>query len=271
MRLPEAARTPDALLEASQWDLFWLPEDARVVDRPEVLYACTPRDIVGLNVVTRTRARDAAQLRELVAEVADAHRAGHSRWMVVPACHSADLEEALSAAGYAPGHNHLVYTLDTARDVDRPIQSTLRVVRVATMAALRDWLSVSEQAFGRVLPSDDAYLARELEACTQPGARVFRFVVYEAGRPVSAAGLGVYPALSLGFFWAGGTIADARGKGAYSAVVAARIECARSLGLTTVGLYAREDTSAPIVARQGFERHGWMRFWERPGPATPVT
>lgn len=262
--MPDAPpNDPDALLEASQWDLYWLPADSRVVDRPELLYACSPRSVVGLNLVTRTRPRAPSDVERLVAEVSDAHRGVHSRWMVVPACHSPELEVALSGAGYSRAMHHFVYTIEPARYTPRAARPSLRVSTVDSLDMLRDWLTVFAHAFGQAMPPDDAYLAQELDACTRPGARVHRFVVYDDDRPVCSAGLSVYPSLSLGLLWAGGTVADARGRGAYSAVVAARIARARELGLAYVGLYARQDTSAPIVARQGFERHGWMTFWER--------
>ena len=40
-------------------------------------------------------------------------------------------------------------------------------------------------------------------------------------------------------------------------------EAARALGFHTVGLYAKDDTSAPIVEAQGFSRHGSMEYWAR--------
>jgi hypothetical protein len=67
--------------------------------------------------------------------------------------------------------------------------------------------------------------------------------------------------------WAGGTVPDARGAGAYTTLLAHRIELARSLGLEWIGIYAKEGTSAPIVARQGFEHVGEMHYWS-PGGAT---
>ena len=39
---------------------------------------------------------------------------------------------------------------------------------------------------------------------------------------------------------------------------------ARERGLRYVGVYAREDTSSPIVAKQGFEKVGQMIAWHRP-------
>jgi hypothetical protein len=47
-------------------------------------------------------------------------------------------------------------------------------------------------------------------------------------------------------------------------LLASRLALARDLGLSLVGLYARDATSAPIVARCGFERWGEMTYWDRP-------
>jgi N-acetylglutamate synthase-like GNAT family acetyltransferase len=82
--------------------------------------------------------------------------------------------------------------------------------------------------------------------------------------PVATGGMTVFGDLGFGYLWSGCTLLQTRGRGAYSAVLAARIERARELGLCHVGLYAITDTSAPIVARQGFKRVGTMTYWERP-------
>ena len=59
------------------------------------------------------------------------------------------------------------------------------------------------------------------------------------------------------------TVREGRGRGAYAAVVAARLHEAARAGCGLVGMYAREGTSAPIVERQGFEKHGPMVTWIR--------
>jgi hypothetical protein len=48
--------TPDELLEQSQWDFFWAPPDATVVDRDELLCFHCLRDVPYLNTVARLRA-----------------------------------------------------------------------------------------------------------------------------------------------------------------------------------------------------------------------
>ena len=255
----------DSLLERTQHDLFWLPEGVRVVDRPEILYLAADRNVGYLNTVLRVRAAD-ARVPALVAEVGLAHEHVDSRWALVGESRRAAVERALSAAGYRAEHEHFAYS--TAVDTFRARRSDPRIVvrRVTDADGLRACVEVSGRAFGRMEPFEPTVLAAELDACARDAARVQRFVAYDAatGEPLASAGLNSYPALRFGFLWAGGTVPEARGRGAYSALVASRVSRARELGLLAVGLYARVGTSAPIVERQGFARGGPMTYWMRP-------
>ena len=102
----------------------------------------------------------------------------------------------------------------------------------------------------------------ELGQCIRADARVQRFVAYDGDEPVSSGGVNIYPELGFGLLWAGGTVPAARGRGAYSAILAARIACAAARGLRFIGLYARVGTSSPVVAAQGFDSVGRMTYWE---------
>ena len=254
---------PDDILEMTQWDYFWVPGDVRVTDRPELLYYSCPRDTPLLNTVPRTRA-EPERLPALIDEVSRAHQKVRSRWLVrhLPAWEP--LESALGAAGYAPRIETVASAIDVKGYEPRAVQGIV-VRQVLDMPTLRDSVAVSELAFpgSRVVTEEE--LARELEICTS-GTRVHRFVAYDSAsqRPVSSGGMTLFPALRFGFLWAGGTIPEARGRGAYSAVLRARVDRARDLGFEYVGLYAATDTSAPIVLRQGFKRYGAMTYWERP-------
>jgi hypothetical protein len=254
------------VLERSQWDLFWAPPDAVVVDRPELLYISSPRDVPYLNMVARVRAGP-DRLPALVAEVVQAHAGRRSRWPVLHSRDCGSLEAELGRAGYAPGQEHHVYALPPESYRRRPAAGIV-VERIGSIERLRDSHLVRRAAFGEheSPEEDESELARELESCSGPGARVIRFVAYDqgSGRPLSSGGINILPALGFGFLWGGGTIPDARGRGAYSAVLAARIDHARQAGLSLVGLFARVDTSAPIVAGQGFRRHARMVYWDRP-------
>jgi GNAT superfamily N-acetyltransferase len=254
--------TPDETLERTQWDFFWIPDDAEVADRPELAYVRCVRPVSALNCATRIRAA-AEQLPALVEEVRGAHAGRRSKWLVCPQNRTAALERSLVAGGYAPTSDHDGYVLGV-HDYQRRPAADVVVHQVDSHQRLVDCVRVMCQAFDGPWTATAAELQHDLELCTGAGARVQRYVAYDqrSAEPIASAGLTAYPALRFGFLWAGGTVPHARGRGAYSALVAARIQRAAQLGIDAVGLYAKLDTSAPIVAKQGFTRHGRMTYWE---------
>lgn len=56
--------------------------------------------------------------------------------------------------------------------------------------------------------------------------------------------------------WGAATLPDARGRGAYRAVLAGRLRLGAEMGATTALVKGRISTSAPILARAGFEHFG---------------
>ena len=255
--------SPDQLLERTQWDTFWVPADTTIVDRPELLCTAHPRDSPTLNVVNRLRCPDAS-LGGLLAEVMALHAGRRSRLPVNPQNRRPALRAALQDAGYTLVHAHDGYTIaaDTPR---RPDRAGLVVRRVDGLDRLRDAISVSNRAFGRDERPGPDELVAQVAVCAAPSGRVHRFVAYAAdGAPLASAGMTLFAELGFAFFWGGGTVPSGRGRGAYSALVTARLRQAQQRGIAAAGLYARLETSAPIVAAQGFRRHGRMDFWERP-------
>jgi hypothetical protein len=254
----------DALIEQTQWDTSWVPAEVTVIDRPELLLLSHPRSIHGLNAALRIDAPDAA-LPRLVDEIARHHAGRSSRVQLYPSSIRPALDRVLEGAGYTLTHRHHACTLTTTAPRP-PIPDDLVVHPVETLGRLADAMTVSSLAFGRDEPLPDTDVMRGyLAACTGPTARVRRFVVYDrqTGHPLSSGGMTLFPDLSFGFLWAGGTVAEGRGRGAYTAAVTARVHAAAAAGLSLVGLYARQGTSAPILDRQGFTRHGPMLHWTR--------
>ncbi|MEM6991055.1 MAG: GNAT family N-acetyltransferase [Myxococcota bacterium] len=265
---------PADRLERSQWDFFWVPDDASVHDRPELLHVSCPRDVRYLNAVTRTDPTY-GDLDGLVAEVSRAHVAVRSRWVVPSRIAHDRLHRALNRGGYEATNEHDGRAIEARAFVPRP-RPECRVVRVTSIEQLRDLVSVGKAAFGHDRAPSGEELRADLRQCMDPGGRVHRFVAYANGRPVSAGGLTVFDSLGFGFLWAGCTIPEAEGRGYYSAVVGERIAWAAARGLHWIGLYARTTTSSLIVAAQGFGRFGTMTYWERsphggPSPPLPAT
>lgn len=254
--------TPGEMLEQAGWDTFWVPSDVTVTDRPDLLQLSCPRGALYLNSVLRTRAAPAA-MPALIAEAETRFAGRRARWCVTDTVDPRPIEAALGAAGWEAESDYEVRALPVAAWTRA---APLEVHAVDSMARLLDCCAVSDAAFGRVIPWTDEERARDLRQCTE-GTRVHRFVAYDRGEPVASGGLTAFPSIGFGLLWAGGTVPGARGRGAYLSVLAARVERARALGLTTVGLNAKADTSGPIVARLGFGRHGRMTAWERSVPA----
>lgn len=254
--------SPDDLLERTQWDTFWIPDDVVVVDRPELCYLRCDRDIPMLNTVVRTRGEPSA-LPRLVEEVAAAHQGRRSRWLVRDLPLRGALEQALGEAGYGPTFPTRGYTLGVD-DYQAPAKADCVVRRVARLRELEDSIRVTEQAFDSPAHSTAEERRAYLTECRHAEGRVHRLVAYDeqSGAPLSTGGMTHYPALRFCLLWAGSTIPGARGRGCYGAVLAARVAKARALGASRVGLYAHVETSAPIVQRLGFERHGPMTFWD---------
>ncbi len=251
---------PDAILEDTQADFFWVPSDVRVVDRAELAYLACERNMPYLNTVVRTRAAS-ERVPALIAEVVAAHRGVRSRWLVCPQNHHPALLAALSAAGYRSGPAHDGFTLSVPDW--QAAQPSVDVQPIRERSSLLAAIAVSDRSFGHshgVLGPE--VLDQQLEQCR--GSRVVRVLARDsAGVPAATGGLTMFPALRFGLLWGGCTVPPARGQGIYRAVLAARIEAARAAGLERVGLYARLESSAPIVARLGFQRHGRMTYWER--------
>lgn len=87
-------------------------------------------------------------------------------------------------------------------------------------------------------------------------------VAHLDGRPVASGGLTVVgPDARL---WGGVVLPDARGRGVYRAVLAARLAYARWAGADLAIVKGRVETSGPILRRAGFAAFGQERSWLLP-------
>ncbi|MED5374751.1 MAG: GNAT family N-acetyltransferase [Myxococcota bacterium] len=243
----------DLAFEASQRDAFWLPSWATLVDEEGLCFwhSQRPEPMLNTGVCLRGPQRRAKLQR------ARARMGPSSQWNLAEPSLEQGVEADLGAFGWTPGPTYTLRILNTSTPLST---SEVTVAPVSDRRSLLDAISVADQAFGRGLqPVPEDRIQQELRACTGDLARVHRFVGYLDGEPVSYGGLNSYPQLKVGFLWAGSTLEHARGRGAYRAVLAARLHRARALGLEIVGLYAKHDTSDPIVAAMGFRPLGQMQ------------
>ena len=253
--------TPAARIERAHWDVWWIPADARLVDRPEIAWLSCDRPVQYLTSVYRTRAA-AGDAPRLIDEVLRSAPHGSFRWMIADTWDSAPFRAALEELGFAEDHVGTAAVLDTSEWVASP---RLPAEVVSDRQGLRDAIAVQEGGFGRDHHLTETELDAYLAGCTGPDARVRRILVRDPdGRPLSTGGLNLFPTLSFGLLWGGATLPEARGRGAYTAALDGRIRLARSLGLRWVGMYAMDHTSAPIVLGKGFSAAGRMIYLQSP-------
>lgn len=85
-------------------------------------------------------------------------------------------------------------------------------------------------------------------------------VAYLDGRPVGTSGLTLTDD-RVARLWGGGVLEDARGRGAYRAMLDARLRWAVERGARMALVKGRVQTSGPILARAGFAPFGEERSW----------
>ena len=243
--------------ESAQAQTWWLPKSVVIHEGPDHCFY----DHGGrFNIVRFTSS--AENLESRLKQILEVAGEAPVQFTFLPHCHDEGVLAALQSAGFVPGHRHEARVIHVDQ-YGRVPSADIRVVMVKTFEDMKRVYSVRNKAFGEKAEESDENLRLYFEAASGDNARVRQFLAVDAhsGEPMSQAAMSLYPGLGFSFLFAGGTIESARAKGAYTALVAARVAYARSIGIEHVGLFAREETSAPIVAQQGFEHCGEMHYW----------
>jgi RimJ/RimL family protein N-acetyltransferase len=187
-------------------------------------------------------------------------------WVLDPDTEPASFPELLVARGvrpdpHAPESAVMVLPIDAHFEAP-PVDGMELHDGLADLEAFRGVDAVNAEAFGGRSPTDDQDYAAQLERRRQNQlAAGNRRVVLATvdGEPAGSAGLSLYPpdgALING----GGVRPKFRGRGVYRAMVAARLEMARDAAVAGLVVWGA-PMSAPILARLGFEKVGWRRFY----------
>lgn len=161
----------------------------------------------------------------------------------------ADLRDRLLAAGFEAGDEEALLVLDLRSERLLDVPSGARVV-AGGEDRLGDLLEVAEGVWPEHLTWMRDTLSGEL-ADAASGTRLF--VAYEGERPVSAGWNRRTPGSPFVGMYGAATVPDARGRGHYRALVAARAHDARGRGARYLAVEAG-PMSLPILARLGFVR-----------------
>lgn len=169
-------------------------------------------------------------------------------WKVYAHDHPADLGQRLAGHGFEVDETDAVMVLDVA---DAPpallCPPAADVRRLTDPAQLADVVAVLEP----VWEADFSWVYERLGGHMNIPDYLSVYVAYVDGQPASVG----WTYFNQGHFaglWGGSTLAEYRGRGLYTAVLAARVQEARRRGVGYLTIDAG-PMSRPIVARHGFE------------------
>ncbi|WP_170286091.1 GNAT family N-acetyltransferase [Nocardioides rubriscoriae] len=253
--------TPAEVAAASAaWN--WFPDDAVTVDTDAYLLVRWPDYYLVPPSVIRF---DPGAAVPAALDQAAAHARGWGAeallvWVKLDA--PAELEPALQARDGVLEERVDVFALDLAAGVlDLAVPGDLAVRWQVDEATTRDALQVGIAAFDEgSIPDDDRVRALAAEAADDFAAgRGACALAYADDRPVASGGLTLADGVAR--LWGGGVVPDARGRGAYRAVLDARLAHAVDRGATMALVKGRVETSGPILRRAGFEVFGQERSY----------
>lgn len=228
-------------------------DDTEFIERPgwsQIITRSMPPGNSYLNEVTLSQVAPEDADR-VIDEVVAMYRAGKHpvKWYVGPWTKPDDFGERLVKKGFTFWD---VLCMGIATDAVIP-PSPIEV-REVTRAELPAYTDCSLRGWGMDVAQAPLEIASHARAM---GSGAHFFAAWIDGEIVGTAG--IFPraasAESPGFGYLVGTqvLERARGRGAYRALVAARLACLAELGLTYAVSHARASSSAPILERLGFE------------------
>jgi hypothetical protein len=130
------------------------------------------------------------------------------------------------------------------------------------LATVRDSLRVGADVFGDSMPPEDEVTAELERAVTDAEHGSGSVVAYLDGLPVGCGGISLVDGVAR--LWGGAVREEARGRGAYRAVLDARLRRGVERGATMALVKGRVQTSGPILRRAGFEVYGEERSYRVP-------
>jgi len=164
----------------------------------------------------------------------------------------ADLVARLTARGFAVDETDAVMVLDVAHAPDSLLAiDTANVRRLAGPSQLDEVVAILKS----VWDEDFTWVHERMGSHMEIPGYLSVFVGYVDDNP-AAAGWMYYNKGSFAGLWGGSTVAAYRGRGLYTALLAARVQEARLRGVPYLTVDAG-SMSRPIAARHGFEIMTW--------------
>ena len=236
----------------------WLTRpDTRVIRREGWLSLLTPSAPgTSLNEVVYSQLRADDAERTIEAVIASYGALGKPvKWCVGPWTRPDDFGERLARRGFRAwdvrGMGIETRTrLEAAGDLD---------VREVDETSVSEYVDASMRGWNTPPSERPAELTTHRAALAESPRRVHLFLARAGGELVGTAGLVLRGA--YGYLTAAQVLGEARGRGAYRALVASRLSFLAARGIEYAVTHAREATSAPILEHLGFETLFRSQCW----------
>jgi GNAT superfamily N-acetyltransferase len=170
-------------------------------------------------------------------------------WKLYDHDRPADLKERLIAHGFVLEEPEALMILDLAETPDvlrQPV--TLDVRRITDPDLIPEIMTVQQTVWAE---RDIAFVEEAIQELRLNGPFISYYAAYADGRPVCAAWIRFGETGAFAGLWGGATLPDYRGRGFYTALVAARAQEAIRRGYRYLTIDA-SPMSRPIVERHGF-------------------
>jgi GNAT superfamily N-acetyltransferase len=231
------------------------PRLVRIVHPPPRMSYIAHSDLAGL---------DAAAVGAVIdGEIAHFGRhGGPFEWTLFGHDAPSDLIVHLGARGFDIDEPEEVMTLDLTGTLTSLVGRRHPAVREVGVEGLPAVQALSERVWKR----DFSGLYKRLEHHLSLPGYLRMFVAEVEGVTASVAWIYLHPGIRFAGLYGGSTLAAYRGRGLYSALLAARVAVAREAGYRFLTVDAG-PMSRPIVLRHGFEPLAWARacVWRPPG------
>ncbi|MBZ0237726.1 MAG: GNAT family N-acetyltransferase [Deltaproteobacteria bacterium] len=243
-----------------------MARDTRIVEREGWYQVITPSSgtVSGNEVVlSQVPAGDAgAIVRDTMATYAAA--GVPFRWSVGPLTEPGDFGDTLEAHGFRRSDGRGMAVAPEAWRAAAP-SPDVTVERI-TADTIDDFLAASDAGWERSVPVADPDARRDDHVRALATGRFHMFVARRGGAVVGSGGF-ITKARSA-YLVGGVVLAEHRGAGVYRALLDERMGRIAALGIPLAIAHARESTSAPILARLGFETVFRSRMYFSPAAAT---
>ena len=245
----------DAIIrKAAEW--VWIPNGSETIVGAGVTML---HDFRGLSILTAEPDGEADGWVGRVIGLAATVGADTLTWPVHPLTRPTDLDRHLRAHGatVAEELDISAFPLDEGLpDLDPPMD--VDVSRIDSADGLTAAWQVDAEVFGGATPDPGAKVADiedlQRQVAAGPERTVLRYLAHIDGELAATAGSTMDGgAVKL---WGGAVLPRFRGRGAYRALVAARVAEGIGLGAGLALVKARTGTSGPILRRAGFTAYG---------------